>query len=227
MAPPITWILVTVKGRPELTQRCVEALLSRTEGDRRLFVVDNGSRDATLDFIYRRFREGDVHRLLCNKVGTITQWEKSYAICQAVHALRMEHYDYFAWVDNDMEMKAGWLKVARDVLRARADVAVCSMHNDGTQEKHHPTQEIATVAGHTVRIKETANGAAWVVRREFFDMYGLPPTGMGITREGTEDWHYGRMMRERGIPFAVVEGYGRHMGYGESIKGLAIKEAGG
>ena len=160
---------------------------------------------------------------MCNKVDTTLQWEKSYAICQAVHALRMEHYDYFAWVDNDVEVKAGWLLVAQAILRAMPDAQVASMHNDGTQEKHHPTREIVDVAGQSVRMKDTANGACWVVRREFFDMYGLPPTGLGVTHTGTEDWYYSDVMSSRGIRFAVVEGYSRHLGYKDSMKREAIR----
>jgi len=222
MAAPITYILVTVRGRPEFTERCVRALLTNSYGDQRLVVVDNGSRDATLDVLYRVFRRGDIHRLICNKVDTIPQWEKSYAICQAVHSLRMDHHDYFAWVDNDVEVKPGWLKVAQIVLNARTDVQVVSMHNDSRQEKFHPTREIIKVDGIDVRMKDTANGAAWVMRKEFFDMYGLPPTGLGITEDGTEDWYYSKVMHERKIPFAVVGGYSEHLGYERSLKKQAL-----
>ncbi|KKL74809.1 hypothetical protein LCGC14_2061170 [marine sediment metagenome] len=220
---PITWILVTVKGRPQMTERCVAALLDRTPGERRLFVVDNGSRDATLDYLYRKFRNGDVHRLLCNKVDTLPQWEKSYAICQAVHALRMETYDYFAWVDNDVEVKNGWLKVAHLVLCGLPQVAVASMHNDKYQEGRHETASTIEVGGVPVRLKETANGALWVVRREFFDFYGLPPTGLGITSDGTEDWYYCQEMQRRKMMFAVVDGYSEHLGYKRSVKKEALR----
>lgn len=223
MTNPTTWILVTVKGRPELTERCLHALLAHTSGERKIIVVDNGSRDATLDYLYRQFRQGEIHRLICNKVDTVSQWEKSYAICQAAHALRMEHHEYFAWIDNDIVVKNGWLTVAQRVLDELPQVAVASMHNDKYQEGRHETVDRLMVGDVPVRLKNTANGALWVMRREFFDFYGLPPTGLGITKRGTEDWHYCEEMRKRKILFAVVDGYSEHLGYDQSVKKEAMK----
>ena len=223
MSKPVTWILVTVKGRPDLTERCVASVLDLTSGERRVIAVDNGSRDSALDWLYERFRRGDIHRLICNKVDTLPQWEKSYAIHQAVHALRPERYDYLAWIDNDMEVRAGWLDAAQRVLVARPDLQVCSVHNDDHQEKRHPTMARVEIAGVPVLLKETANGALWVVRRDFFDLHGLPPVGQGIRGTAAEDWHYSHYFRDRGVPFAVIEGYSVHLGWDRRAPRAAMR----
>ncbi len=220
-----TIILVTVRGRPDLTRNCLRHLIARTpRGERDIVVVDNGSRDETLDMMYSLFRRGDIYRILMNHVDTVPQWQKSYAIHQAVHMLRMETYDYFAWIDNDMEVETGWLDAARTILTARPDIQVCSVHEDAEQLKNHPMIVETDIAGHRVRLKETCNGALWVVRREFFDMYGLPPLGMGITGTGAEDWYYSRMFQERHIPFAVLMGYSVHHGRSKSARKVVMRE---
>ncbi len=220
-----TWILVTVRGRPELTGKCIDALLQNTPGDWKIIIVDNGSRDETLDELYRLFRDGKIERLVCNKVGTVPQWEKGYAIRQAVRLVEDEPHDLFAWVDNDVVVNPGWLAAAQLVLVTLADIEVCSLHNDNIQEKRHKTIRTERVGPYTVRRKLTANGAAWVMRSGFFAKYGLPPIGMGINREGTEDWFYSDKLQHDGRPrFGIVEGFAEHLGYQCSIKRKAIAE---
>ena len=214
-----TWILITVRGRAELTGKCLASLLHGTPGEYRLIVVDNGSRDKTLDGLYQLFRDGKIHRLICNKVNTVPQWEKSYAIAQAVRLIADEPYDYFAWIDNDVVMKSGWLAAAQLVLETQKDVEVCSLHNDTIQEKRHKTVRTVRVGPYSARIKLTANGAAWVMRKGFFEKYGLPPIGLGVNREGTEDWFYSDKLQADGRPrFAIIDGYAEHLGYKQSIK---------
>ena len=107
--PLPTWVLVTVRGRAALTGKCLAALMRSPSDARRLIVIDNGSRDATLDELYRMFRLGKIYRLICNQVGTMPQWEKCYAIRQAARLATDEPGEMFAWVDNDVVVKDGWL----------------------------------------------------------------------------------------------------------------------
>ncbi len=218
-----TWILITVRGRPELTGKCIASVLSHTPGDRKLIVVDNGSRDKTLDELYQLFRDGKIHRLICNKVDTVPQWEKSYAIAQAVSSIQMEEHDYFAWIDNDVVVKGEWLAAAQLILEQLPEVEICSLHNDRIQEARHKTVRVKKVGPYAARLKLTANGACWVMRKGFFEKRGLPPIGLGINREGTEDWFYSDQLQADGRPrFAVVEGYAEHLGYKKSLKRQVI-----
>ena len=222
-----TIIIVTTCGRPEITRTCLNHLIERTpRAERDIVVVDNGSRDKTLDYIYALLRKGDIYRFLANKCDTVPQWQKSYAIQEAVHLTRMEQFDYFAWIDNDIEVQKGWLTAARDILKARPDVQVCSVHDDEEQDANHPTVVGTKIAGYDVKIRETANGALWVMRRAFFDMHGLPPAGQGIRGEAAEDWYYSGYFKERGVPFIVLPGYSTHHGRKDSAKKAALKKLG-
>ncbi len=217
------WILITVRGRAALTAQCLDSILRNTPVDRKIIVVDNGSRDETLDDLYKMFRQGKIHRLICNKVGTVPQWEKGYAIRQAARIVEDEPHDFFAWFDNDVTVKPGWFAAAQLVLEHLTNVEVCSLHNDQIQEKHHKTIRTENIGPYHVRMKLTANGAAWVMRSDFFQKYGLPPIGMGINRSGTEDWYYSDKLQHDGRPrFAVVDGFAEHHGYTNSVKRQAI-----
>lgn len=220
-----TIIIVTTCGRPNLTQTCLNHLIERTpRSERDIVVVDNGSRDKTPDFLQAIYRKGDIFRFLQNKCDTVPQWQKCYAIQEAVHLTRMEHFDYFAWIDNDIEVRKGWLHAAREILKARPDIQVCSVHDDDEQDANHPTVVRTKIAGYDVKMRETANGALWVMRREFFDMHGLPPVGQGIRGEGAEDWYYSAYFKERGVPFVVLSGYSIHHGRQRSAKKVALKK---
>ncbi len=213
-----TWVLMTIRERAEFTRRSLEVLLERTPGDVGFVVVDNGSRGAAPDLPYSLLRHGRIHRLICNATDTVPQWQKCFAIQQAVKLLETERYQYFAWVDNDVQVMTGWLAAAKKVLTEIQDVDVCSMHNDELQEKTHPTIETRRLGQLSVRLKASANGALWVVRGDFFRKWGLPPVRKGITREGTEDWYYSDVMRRYCKMIAVVGGYSDHIGQNCSLR---------
>jgi len=111
----------------------------------------------------------------------------------------------------------GWLAAAWKVL-TEMPVDICSMHNDEQQEGLHPTVETRRLGRLSVRLKRSANGALWVVREDFFKKWGLPPVGMGITREGTEDWYYSGVMQRHKMMIAVVGGFSDHIGRNCSLR---------
>jgi len=213
-----SWVLMTVRERSELTRRSLDALLERTSQNVGFIVIDCGSKGSAPDYPYALLRHGRIQKLICNATDTIPQWQKSYAIRQAVDALRAEDYQYFAWIDNDVQVMTGWLQAALKVLTEIPEVDICSVHNDKIQEKLHPTVETRRLGRITVRLKRSANGAVWVVRKDFFKKWALPPIGEGITQKGTEDWHYSNMMRKHGKMIAVVDGFSDHIGQNSSMR---------
>ncbi|KKM89240.1 hypothetical protein LCGC14_1250660 [marine sediment metagenome] len=213
-----TWVIMTVREREALTRRSLDALMERTPADVGFMVVDCGSLGSAPDYPYAMLRHGRIHKLICNAADTVPQWQKSYAIRQAVDVLSSESYQYFAWVDNDVQVMTGWLQAAKKVLTEMPEVDVCSVHNDVLQEKLHPTVETRNLGSLSVRLKKTANGALWVVRGVFFKKWGLPPVGKGITQDGTEDWHYSGVMRRHGKMIAVVDGFSDHIGQNCSLR---------
>lgn len=219
-----TWILVITKDRLELTQRTLEAIFAHTRPDHELMVIDNGSGPDLVSYLARLSSEGKISLLIRNREGLAPQWQKSYSIAQAFNILSEEALDYLAWLDNDVEVKPGWLETALAVLCSTdGNIPVVSLCNDAEQDKMHQTQQEVSIAGHPVKLKVSTNGALWVMRRSFFARFGLPPIGMGITNMGVEDWHYSRKLQEAGCRFAVLDGLAEHLGWDESAREQAYE----
>ena len=60
------------------------------------------------------------------------------------------------------------------------------------------------------------------MRGDFFAKHGLPPIGLGVNREGTEDWFYSDKLRADGRPHFAVIDYANHIGYQNSLKHQVI-----
>ena len=214
-----TWVLVVTRDRPELTRRTFEALFSSTSAAFEAMVIDNGSQPETLHFLTGLLASGRISRLILNRDGTVPQWQKSYSIAQGFHLLAEEVCDYFAWLDNDIEVQPGWLETAVRILSStNGQFPIVSLCNDAEQDRVHPVAKEMHIAGCPVKLKKTSNGALWVMKRSFFSKFGLPPIGMGITNMGVEDWHYSRLMQQSRSFFAVVDGLARHLGTEESAR---------
>lgn len=223
-APPAdsrhTWAIVVVRDRLALTRRCLEALRRETAASLEVLVIDMGSDAETLRYLTAELSAGRISRLLLNAPGSVPQWQKSAAINQALGLLADEHATHLALVDNDVEVRAGWLSRGLAVLEALGDEApvVTLASDDAVQRETHPTREQREVAGEPVRLLDSANGALWLLRRDFFARFGAPPIGGGITHSGVEDWHYSRRLREQGCRFAALDGLAQHLGEGHSIR---------
>lgn len=220
---------MTVKDRLGLTEGTIDSLHRTKEPGFHLIVVDNGSDRETRNMLVDQFRQGRIDRLILNP-SSIPQWQKCYAIRQALGALSLadEPMDFFGWIDNDIEAQPGWMGLSLNVLNEIQDVEVVSLCScDPTQEKHHPIARLEQIGhgskAHAIHRKRTANGAFWIMRKTFFDARGFPPIGAGITREGTEDWHYLDIMKQDQSPrFACPVGMAIHRGYEDSAKGKAM-----
>lgn len=212
-------LILTVRDRLEFTKKTVDSLLASPRGSFRIWCVDNGSHSDTLAYLRTLRSGGALHWLATNAVGTVPQWEKCWAICQAWRAMGSAagKGDYVGWIDNDIVVKPSWVDVPKAVL-SLPTVDVCSLHNDPFQEGKHKTSKVVPVGNLRVRIKETANGAFWVMRHDFFSKYGLPPVGKGTGMGGVEDWFYSHLLRRAGRKFGVVDGIATHLGYADSMR---------
>lgn len=223
-----TWLCVTTKERPELTKRTLSSIRDTVNRDEcGIIVVDCGSEAPTRELLQEELKLGLIDRLILNRERTVPQWQKCYAIRQALGMLEMEPFDYFGWIDNDLEFRTGWIDAARHTLQIRIidsehyafEVAAC--HQDERHEKSHPTVErfdimLSDRRVFCLRSKQTANGACWIVRRAFFDRWGLPPVGLGKCELGVEDWFYSRKLQASGRAlFGVIDGC-EHLGYDNS-----------
>ncbi len=224
--PQHLWLLMTVRDRLGLTEGTIDSLRKTAEPGFHLIVVDNGSDKETRNMLVEEFRQGRIDRLILNPAN-IPQWQKSYAIRQAIGLLALadETVHFFGWIDNDVEAKTSWMGLSVGLLNHCQDIEVVSLCScDPEQTKRHPVARVEHADGHEIHRKYTANGAFWIMRKAFFDRYGLPPIGRGITREGTEDWHYLDILKNSGGPrFACPVGMADHLGYQQSVKGIVIQ----
>ncbi len=87
--------------------------------------------------------------------------------------------------------------------------------SDETQEKFHPTQRELLLAGQSVRIKSSFNGASVFVPRDFFETFGLPPIREGINDLSVEDWYYSRLIKAADGKVGVID-IAEHTAYNDS-----------
>jgi len=209
-----TVIVLTSKNRLPFLRHTVEALLASERDDAIFVAVDNGSTDGSLDYL----RNSKLFEKVFENSANVPHWQKSFAICQGHRFARAEHVDfcYFGWIDDDIVVKPAWLITAHKVLRGLPKIAVASMHNDSLQEIKHKTVRVEPVGNVKVRIKNTANGALWVVRRGFFNTYGLPPVDhRSVSRCSKDDDTYNQRFKGKEL-FGVVDDMAKHIGYKQS-----------
>lgn len=218
---------MVVKERPDLTAITLQTFNETVDREETgLIVVDCGSDPATVALLRAAFAAGEIDRLVLNKPGTVPQWQKCYAIRQALAMLEMEEFQFFGFLDNDLRFHPYWLRQAQVALGTllidseRFAYEVIACHQDGHQEKRHKTVSSDVFTDHSmpafaVRRKATANGPCWVMRRSFFQKWGLPPVGLGKCDAGVEDWYYSRIMQKEGNLFGVIDGC-EHLGYNQS-----------
>lgn len=223
-----TVITLVTKGRLNLLMLTIDALHESDLTDTALYVVDNGSNDGTIDFL-KRERErwigwGKEPFTIILNDSRVPQWQKSYAIRQVLRRLPQDHpnWKHFGWLDDDVVLKPKWLLHARTVLARLPEVAVVSMHQDKHQEKRHKTVRTKELGDLEVRLKRTANGACWLMRRGFFNTYGLPPVdGRSVANCSKDDDTYNRRLRGKAW-FGVIN-MAEHIGYQNSRRRLEMR----
>ena len=211
---------MTVKNRMEMTQQSLKALIA-AKGDYKILITDNGSDKQTLEYLKQVKAQKIVDRIIFNT--NVPQWQKCFAIVQAVELLKNEKYDYFAWIDNDIVVKPEWDKAG--IAGLDAGYKVSALCCDNTQIKYHGTGRECNHNGFKFYARASANGALWVVPKNFFTEFGLPPVNKGINRQGTEDWYYTDQFRHRGINegFATFNTHSEHIGKALSEKGRVLR----
>lgn len=215
------WVMMTVLDRLDMTKRSLGALV-QCNHHYKIIVIDNGSNMKTLAFLRTLLASKQIDTLIENHQPP--QWQKCWAIKQAYDLLQKLEYEFFAWVDNDVVVTPEWSTVGRRVLESAGVHAACfcvdrrqiRFHGEGFPAKYKDIQFTR---------RQSANGALWVVRKDFFQKFGLPPIGKGINREGTEDWYYTDKLTRMGckLPFACFDKYAEHIGVRESQKGKVLR----
>lgn len=190
----VDWVAVINFQRAHLLKTTLMTL-KQHEPNIKILVIDNGSDQQTTTALHQLFQEKKIDKLILNHHADIQQWQKSFSMHQAVNLLRSESVNSISFIDNDIEVTQPWLKAANKILRNNSDIAIVNLMRNTHEDKIHPP--IASLNQHPEAvIKQSFNGAFFLVKLEFFKEYGLPPINEGISNASVEDWFYSRMIKQ-------------------------------
>jgi hypothetical protein len=210
------WAVVFTYERLHMLERTL-ASIRKHEPSLKILVVDNGSHDETVPTLARYLREGKVDKLLLNTHGDVPQWQKSFALHQAVNLLAIEPVTHLVLFDDDIEVRQPFIEFslrAMEQLRPRG-VRLLSLMHDWIQNTVHYTEETLTIEGHEVRLKRTFNGAFLFMPLTSLDEFGLPPIREIPDQIGAEDWYFSRRLEALDGLVACVD-LAEHLGEVES-----------
>lgn len=216
----LTWAIVFTYNRKALTLRTLETL-RRHEPDLPVLVIDNGSTDGTRELLSDLLEKQLITKVLFNRHEDIPQWQKSFAINQALKLLALETPSYIVWMDDDLEIERPFVKDAIALLNLLKPkrVRVINMTDNAIEEKNHPTIERISAqlpsGKHEIKIRATFNGQFDFYASDFFAELGPPPIGQGFHQWGVEDWYYSRRIQAADYRAAVYVA-ATHVGYGQS-----------
>jgi hypothetical protein len=222
-------IFLSVRGRYDYTAATIAGIIYRAGEPVDLCIFDDRSEGADagrLWDLYESLRqEGKLSFLTANTGRTtgVYPWGKAVMLAQFAKLLELECFrrgaDLVAVVDNDLDLRSGWLTTTRRALELAEQqwpgrVAVASPIHD----TNHPVAEEVLLAGDVrVLVKRNLGAAAWVFRPDFFTRYGLPD--LRYRDHGAEDWYYEEVFEKRGhLIVALASPLAFHVGVNESMR---------
>ncbi|NUM34650.1 MAG: glycosyltransferase [Candidatus Brocadiae bacterium] len=177
-----TWILLVGKGEKKSMKETVESIEMNTRAEYEIIAIESEPEKERAGQLMELLRQGKISRVIMNKRGTVPNKGKGYEITQAVQILSEELLDWFCWMDCSVKVKAGWLELALKILK-EGKAEVVALEKEAASE-----------------------GKVWIIKREFFVKFGLPP--IGLEKEaGIEEWHYMHKLEEKKSKMAVLQGW--------------------
>ncbi|HET6402067.1 MAG TPA: glycosyltransferase [Candidatus Kapabacteria bacterium] len=194
-----TWAVMFTYDRKEMAAHTLKTL-RKYEPGLPILVIDNGSKDGTPEMLTQMLREGTIQKALFNTHEDVPQWQKSFALKQALKLLAMEYPSYLVWLDDDLEITRPFLAEGIALLDTLRDerVKVINMTDSEVEERNHPTIKRVPImvsgVSEEIKLRPTFNGQFDLFSTEFFREAGYPPIAEGITDWGVEDWFYSRRL---------------------------------
>jgi GT2 family glycosyltransferase/Flp pilus assembly protein TadD len=123
---PFVSIIIPLFNRLDFTEKCLEALFRNTpEGSYELIIVDNGSTDATADFLKKHER-----------ISLVVSNPKNLGFAKACNqGAEAAHGEYLVFLNNDTEPQPGWLDALVRVIHADPSIGAVGgklLFPDGT-----------------------------------------------------------------------------------------------
>lgn len=202
------WAVMFSYNRGEMARRTIESL-RRHEPNLPLLVIDNGSTNGTQEMLLGLQKTGVIQKLLLNTWSDVPQWQKCFALAQALKMLSLERPSHFIWLDDDLEVTKPFLAKGLELLEKlrNESVRLISFVDDGRQEYVHGTLKTLPVqldgTSQPIKLRKSFNGNIILVAMEFFEELGYPPVAEGINDLAVEDWYYSRRMEAHGYLAAV------------------------
>jgi len=163
-------IVVNWNGKRYL-EECLSALLSQTYSPYEIILVDNGSRDGSVDFVAERFPE----------VRIIENGENLGFAAGNNVAIRVARGDYIVTLNNDTRAEPDWLEDLVKVAETDPKIGMCASkmlfyHHTGVLNSTGISLDVAGIAWdrrrEPIEIFGPCAGAA-LYRREMLDEVGL------------------------------------------------------
>ena len=203
----ITWLIICTYNRKARIQKLLQQL-NNLEPELRILVIDNGSADGTQAFLTEALTQGLIQRVLLNSHNITPQWQKSFALTQAMKLLEAEDFQYLAWMDDDLHIGKSFSKDCQNILKSfeKEKVRFVNFIDDEIQDHSHPTEAVFELPGISkIKIKSSLSGAAVFFERSILNEIGTPPTKEGISDFSVEDWYYSRLIKALDYRVAFID----------------------
>jgi GT2 family glycosyltransferase len=207
-----TSIIILTWNRLELTQRTLKSVFANTTVPFRLIVVDNGSSDGSIEWL----REMPQDHPLCQSYDFIFN-DRNMGVAGGRNQgmkLSNEKYndDWVAILDNDVEVPAGWLAEAQDIMSANSQLFI-GVNAEGVK---YP---LIKRCGKEFQFKERGNagGACLIIPKKLFGDIGYFTIEYRLY--GEEDSDYSWRARCKGWEIGYIKDMAIHIGEGEADTG--------
>lgn len=166
-------ILIPAWNQLEFTRECIENVLKRTKVPFHLIIIDNGSSEATKDYLKKLAEDKkDVFTLIRN--------ERNLGFVKAANqGLRASSAPYVCLLNNDTRVTEGWLTEMIKVSEGSKDVGIVnpSSNTFGRKPKRGQTvealaQELKSNTGIFAELA-WATGFCMLIKREVLEKVGL------------------------------------------------------
>lgn len=209
-----TVLMMVTYNRLDLTKKTIDLLLKSTKHPFSLVVVDNGSKDGTVEYLKKfklassmvspgRDKEAlkDVHLILLEE-------NKGIAVGRNLSLKKADELKptWYCTIDNDVQMPDGWLENSVNILVANKNYGAIGVN---FEPQPYP---LVTLNGYTFQDKPAGNlgTACMVFRKQLHQMIGFFNTE--YNKYGLEDSDFGMRSRVAGFKLGYVEKMGIHLG---------------
>lgn len=207
-------LMMATYNRLDLTKQTLDNIFETTDYPFDLVIVDNASKDKTIDYLYSFFESKTSEKHPYFSTFKLIKNEKNLGIAVARNqGLLASTGQWLSTLDNDVLLPKGWLSTAIDILRTNPRYAMIGANMEGV------AYPIVTNGKHSWQDKPRGNlgTACTVFHRSLHNLLGFFNTEYGLY--GEEDADFGMRVRVAGFKMGYLKENGKHVGEGENDVG--------